>query len=132
MARLPDGRVLVRLSLIVYFSFQKLYKDLIKAPHCEKSDVLYLVKTARTNFGLRQLLRSNQQKLSKSAIQNDKNGIIKTQMLFLIGFDSKETKEEKEIIENEIQEFGDFIIGDYFDAYHNLTQKVSFYNYNRK
>ena len=53
-------------------------------------------------------------------------------MLFLIGFDSKETKKEKKIIENEIQEFGDFIIGDYFDAYHNLTKKVSFYNYNRK
>ena len=114
------------------FISQKLYKDLIQTPHCEKSVVLYLVKTARTNFGLRQLLRSKRQKLSKIAIQNDKNDIIKSQMLFLIGFDSKETKEEKEIIENEIQEFGDFIIGDYFDAYHNLTQKVSFYNYNRK
>jgi len=128
----PMVVVLVRLSLIVYFSFQKLYKDLIKTPHCEKSDVLYLVKTARTNFGLRQLLRSNQQELSKSAIHNDKNGIIKTQMLFLIGFDSKETKKEKKIIENEIHDFGDFIIGDYFDAYHNLTKKVSSYNYNRK
>ena len=110
--------------------FLKLSKDLIKTPHCEKSDVLYLVKTARTNFGLRQLLRSNRPKLSKSAIQNDKNGIIKTQMLFLIGFDSKETMKEKKIIENEIQEFGDFIIGDYFDAYQNLTKKVSFYNNN--
>ena len=46
-------------------------------------------------------------------------------MLFLIGFDSKETINEKKIIESEIQEFGDFIIGDYFDAYHNLTKKVT-------
>ena len=93
----------------------KLCKDLIKTPHCEKSDVLYLVKTARTNFGLRQLLRSNRPK--------SQNG-IKTQMLFLIGFDSKETTQEKKIVESEIQEFGDFIIGDYFDAYQNLTKKV--------
>ena len=47
-------------------------------------------------------------------------------MLFLIGFDSKETQDQKNEIENEINEFGDFIIGDYFDAYHNLTQKVIF------
>ena len=53
------------------------------------------------------------------------HGIIKTQMLFLIGFDSKETMNEKTLIENEIQEFDDFIIGDYFDAYHNLTKKVN-------
>ena len=100
--------------------FLKHDKDLIKTPHCEKSDVLYLVKTARTNFGLRRLLRSNRPKLLQR-----QNGVIKTQMLFLIGFDSKETINEKKIIESEIQEFGDFIIGDYFDAYHNLTKKVT-------
>ena len=100
--------------------FLKHGKDLIKTPHCENSDVLYLVKTARTNFGLRQLLRSNRPKLL-----HRQNGVIKTQMLFLIGFDSKETINEKKIIESEIQEFGDFIIGDYFDAYHNLTKKVT-------
>ena len=93
---------------------------MIKTPHCENSDVLYLVKTARTNFGLRRLLRSNKPKLLQR-----QNGVIKTQMLFLIGFDSKETINEKKIIESEIQEFGDFIIGDYFDAYHNLTKKVT-------
>ena len=97
-------------------NFLKFYKDLIATPHCQKSDVLYLVKTARTNFRLRKLHRSNQSKLSKNK--------IKTQKLFLIGYDSEETKIEKNMIENEIQEFGDFIIGDYFDAYNNLTKKV--------
>ena len=96
----------------------KFYKDLLETPYCRKSEVLYLVKTARTNFGLRELLRSKQSNWTKN---------MKTQMLFLIGSDSIETKLKKEIIENEIQEFGDFIIGDYFDSYNNLTKKVCFH-----
>jgi len=111
--------------IFVYENIPENYKrrttwnlDLIEAPICKSSNVLYLVKTARTNFGLRKLLRS----------QHDHNQIkqinLKTQMLFLIGFDSEETQDQKNEIENEINEFGDFIIGDYFDAYHNLTQKT--------
>ena len=86
-------------------------EDLIEAPICKSSNVRYLVITARTNFGLRQLLRS-QQKEEDHTVDNDeplsvqpvpfdpanqsvKQSGLKTQMLFLIGFDSKETQNQK-------------------------------------
>ena len=54
-------------------------------------------------------------------IRNQRN---QTQgVLFLIG-KGDESDQRTKILENEIEKFNDFIIGDYIDAYKNVTKKT--------
>ena len=75
--------------------------------------MIRFITTSPFNFELRNLIRSH--------IRNQRIGSKKT--FFLIGTVPGEDPRKNQLTD-EIQEFNDFIIGDYIDTYRNLTKKT--------
>ena len=86
--------------------------ELISAPPCPEENVIRFVKSSPFNFELRNLVRSH--------IRNQHSQFNKT--FFLIGSVFVEDPRKFQL-EKEVQRFNDFIIGDYIDAYKNVTRK---------
>ena len=74
--------------------------------------MIRFVKSSPFNFELRNLVRSH--------IRNQRSKYNRT--LFLIG-DVPEEDSRKTQLYDEIKRFNDFIIGDFVDAYRNVTRK---------
>jgi hypothetical protein len=92
--------------------------EIDSAPVCKNGDLLFLVKTARKNKILRELVRKSH-KLQTNVAQID------SQLLFIIGqTDQDEDSNIQTELKAEIAEFQDFIIGNFVDSYHNLTKKT--------
>ena len=92
--------------------------EIESAPDCMNGDALFLVKTARSNKILRDLIRRSNT-LQTATTQID------SQLLFLVGqADSHENQIIGKNLKEEMEEYGDFIVGDFIDSYHNLTKKV--------
>jgi len=86
----------------------------IKSPKCPpKVEILRLIKTAPFNFDLRQNMRSH--------IRNQKG---QSQGVFFLIGKSDPNDQRTKLLEDEIEKFNDFIIGDYIDAYKNVTKKT--------
>ena len=86
--------------------------EIISAPPCPEDNVIRFVKSSPFNFELRNLVRSH--------IRNQRSNFNRT--LFLIGSVPVEDS-RKSYLAKEIDRFNDFIIGDYIDAYKNVTRK---------
>ena len=86
--------------------------SIISAPPCPTDYMIRFVKSSPFNFELRNLVRSH--------IRNQHSKFNRT--FFLIGTvpgeDSRKNK-----LKDEIKRFNDFIIGDFIDAYRNVTRK---------
>ena len=87
--------------------------SIISAPPCPNDYIIRFIKSSPFNFELRNLVRSH--------IRNQRSKYNRT--LFLIGTVPGEDPRKNQLID-EIQEFNDFIIGDYIDTYRNLTKKT--------
>ena len=86
--------------------------EIISAPPCPEDSVIRFVKSSPFNFELRNLVRSH--------IRNQQSKFNRT--FFLIG--SVQVEDSRKFhLDIEIERFNDFIIGDYIDAYRNLTRK---------
>ena len=83
--------------------------------HYEKLRLVYLVKSARKNFEKRAAIRK-----SWGFERRFSDVLIKVVFLLGSGNDSQENKD----IENEYQEFGDIVQGDFIDSYYNNTLKT--------
>ena len=82
------------------------------APPCPKDYLIRFVKSSPFNFELRNLVRSH--------IRNQRSKFNRT--LFLIGTLPGVDSRKNQLTE-EIKRFNDFIIGDFIDAYRNVTRK---------
>ena len=82
------------------------------APPCPKDYLIRFVKSSPFNFELRNLVRSH--------IRNQRSKFNQT--FFLVGTVPDEDSRKKQLAA-EIKNFNDFIIGDYIDAYRNVTRK---------
>ena len=82
------------------------------APPCPKDYLIRFVKSSPFNFELRNLVRSH--------IRNQHSKFNQT--FFLVGTVPGEDSRKNQLAA-EIKKFNDFIIGDYIDAYRNVTRK---------
>ena len=86
--------------------------NIITAPPCPEERVIRFVKSSPFNFELRNLVRSH--------IRNQRSAFSRT--FFLIG--SIPTEDSRKFqLDIEVERYTDFIIGDYIDAYRNVTRK---------
>jgi len=91
----------------------------VVGPECPKSHHINLVKSGRKNFQLRKQIRKYYKNLKLGS---------KEQMtpIFIFG----KSREQNDLFEEEKEEHGDFIIGDFEDSYQNLPLKtLSGYTY---